>query len=89
MERLETTRILFQLLAFGIFLFQLQNSITKYVNKPIVQQTSIKSLSEIDKPLIYVCQNGQFNNTKSKLMQKIKMRKEIYKGEKRQGCRER
>ncbi len=66
MERLRTTRIVFQLFALGIFLFQLQNSITKYVSKPIVQQTSIKSLSDIDKPLIYVCQNGQFNNIKSK-----------------------
>ena len=65
MERLDTTRIFFQLLALGIFIFQLQNSITKYFSKPIVQQTSIKSLIEIDKPLIYVCQNGQFSNKKA------------------------
>lgn len=65
MEKRGTMRKLFQAFAFGIFLFQMQNSLMKYISRPIVQLTSKTVLSNIDKPIIYLCQNGQFHNIKS------------------------
>ena len=44
----------------------MQNSFTKYMDRPIVQLNSKTDLRNIDKPLIYLCQNGQFSSTKSK-----------------------
>ena len=61
----KTARTIFQLLAFGIFIFQMQNSLKKYVDNPTVQQTSSKLLNDIDKPVIYVCQDAQFNYKKA------------------------
>ena len=58
-------RIFIQIIAFGIFLFQMQNAITKYVQKPIVQQTSTTSFQNIEKPVIYICQDGQFSYKKA------------------------
>ena len=43
----------------------MQNSLWKYLSKPIVQQTSKTSLDEIEKPIIYVCQDNQFQYSKS------------------------
>ncbi len=61
MSHVKVIRSIFQLAAFGIFVFQMQNSIRKYFDKPIVQQSSTKRFDEISKPLMYVCQNDQFN----------------------------
>ena len=66
MRKLDFSRILFQLLALGLFVYQLQNSILKYLSGPIVQQTSTTTLDKIQKPSIYVCQEGQFNFTEAK-----------------------
>ena len=40
-------RIIFQLFALGVFTFQIQNSIKKYNQKPVVQQSSTTSLQGI------------------------------------------
>ncbi len=54
-------KLLFKVLAFGIFIYQMQNSIRKYIARPIVQITSTAKLDEIKNPEIYICQLKQFN----------------------------
>ena len=46
--------------AFGIFLFQMQNSICKFVKGPIVQEKSFTTTEDIKMPIIYVCEDNQF-----------------------------
>ena len=66
MRKLSILRALFQLLALGLFVYQFQNSIFKYVTGPITTQTSTTTLKEIQQPLIYLCQEGQFNYTEAR-----------------------
>ncbi len=54
------------LAAFGIFVFQMQNSVTKYLSRPVVQEKSTKELYEIQMPVIYICEDNQFNYTNGK-----------------------
>ena len=54
-------RAIVQVLAFGIFVYQMQHSINKFVEKPIVQVSSTTSISNIKMPVIYVCQDAQFD----------------------------
>ena len=61
MESHKIARGLFQLFAFGLFVYQLQNSIGKYTSRPIVHQTSTTTFDEIKKPYIYICLDNQFN----------------------------
>ena len=42
-------------------MYQMQNSIYKYIERPVAQLTSTLTFDQITKPLIYVCQKGQFN----------------------------
>ena len=56
MDNTNLLKILFQIFAFGIFIFQMQNSLSKYLPKPTIQQTSTVHFDEIHKPTIYVCQ---------------------------------
>ena len=56
-------RILIQVLAFGVFSFQMYNSMKKYIERPVIQQKSTIEYEKINKPIIYVCQDVQFNNT--------------------------
>ena len=58
-------RLLVQGIAFGIFIFQMYNSIQKYIEKPVIPKKSTMPYIEIDKPVIYVCQEDQFNYTKA------------------------
>ena len=55
-----------QVLAFAIFIFQMQNSVKKFVEKPIVQISSTKDIDDIKMPIIYVCQDSQFDYEMSK-----------------------
>ena len=59
-------RITFHVLVFGIFAFQMQNSLRKYIDKPVVSQLSKKTIDQITKPIIYICQNAQFNYAKAR-----------------------
>ena len=52
---------LFQFVALGLFVFQMQNSIKKYYDQPIIQQTSTITLDSIEKPVLFICQDDQFN----------------------------
>ena len=47
--------ILFKLFAFFIFVYQMKNSITKYVEKPVAQLVSTVKFEQIPEPLIYIC----------------------------------
>ena len=62
-------RVIFQLVAFGLFVFQMQNSVLKYFAKPVVIESSSKELADIEKPVFHVCQDEQFNYTKAKTIQ--------------------
>ena len=66
MESFRFARGLFQIFALGLFVYQFQNSIFKYISAPIVQQTSTTTFDEIKKPIIYLCQDGQFDYNKSR-----------------------
>ncbi len=61
-------KAIFQLSAFGLFVFQMQNSVLKYFAKPVVIESSSKDLADIEKPVFYVCQDEQFNYTKAKTL---------------------
>ena len=56
-------RISFQILAFGIFLFQMQNSFKKYCQGPVVQERYLTSKYVTKQPIFFVCQVDQFNYT--------------------------
>ena len=49
---------IFQILAFCMFVFQMQESVRKFLRYPIVSEISQSSLDKIEKPLIYICQTG-------------------------------
>ena len=66
MLKFSYVRRIFQIMAFAMFVFQIQNSIRKFLTNPVVEQTSTISFDNIEKPLIYVCQEGQFNYTKAR-----------------------
>ncbi len=66
MNQLSLLKIAFQVVAFGIFVYQMQNSIRKYTERPIVRLESTVKYEEIKEPIHYLCQEGQFNFSKSK-----------------------
>ena len=43
----------------------MQNSVRKYFEKPVIEQTSAKFLKDIQMPTVYICQDSQFNWLKS------------------------
>ena len=49
-----------QVLAFMVFVFQMQQSVRKYYAGPIFLQKSTTTLDEIQPPVVYVCQKDQF-----------------------------
>ena len=57
---LVSIRTVIQVLAFGIFVFQMVNSLRKYIEKPIFQKENIQSYADSKKPVIYICQEDQF-----------------------------
>ncbi len=66
MEKDRFIKLIFLIFAIGIFIFQMQNAIEKYTKRPIIQQTSKMEFDEVKKPVIYICQESQFNYTKAK-----------------------
>ena len=63
MNQLKLLRLIFQLFCFAIFVYQVQNSVRKYTDKPVTQLTSETTFKEITPPDIYICEEGQFNGT--------------------------
>ena len=66
MSTFNISRKLFQLFALGLFVYQLQNSIIKYIRGAVTTQTSTTTFEDIDKPVIYLCQEEQFNYTEAR-----------------------
>ncbi len=61
MEKRALVKYFLRILVFGIFVYQMQNSILKYMERPIVQRTSTVKFEQIKNPEIYICQQNQFN----------------------------
>ena len=57
-------RTLFQFLAFGIFVYQMKNSVKKYFEGPTIPQTSQTLVDGLTMPIIYACQDGQYSSTR-------------------------
>jgi hypothetical protein len=51
------------ILAFGIFLFQMQNSFKMYFHSPVVEERALTSKYVTKHPLFFVCEVEQFNYT--------------------------
>ena len=66
MIQLKVLRTAFQIIAFGIFVYQMKNSVRKYFDRPTMKQTSIKSFEEIEGPVLFVCREGQYKHEKAK-----------------------
>ena len=49
-------RALFQILVFGIFIFQMKNSVGKYLESPVNQIPSATTLDAIKMPVIWIIQ---------------------------------
>ena len=60
MDKIQLLKRLFEIFAFGIFVFQMQNSLRKYEDNPTVQQTSTVHFDDIHKPMMFVCQVIKF-----------------------------
>ena len=58
-------RTAFQILAFCIFIFQMQQALVKYFNKPKSYSMSSSSIEDIQQPLFYVCNENQFSYDKA------------------------
>ena len=58
-------RIVFQTLSFILFVFQFQQSVRKYFQYPVVEQTSRIPVKDLSNPVVYVCQKNQFMNRKA------------------------
>ena len=63
-NQLKNLRKIFQILAFGVFIFQMHQAILKYVSKPIVTEKLSETTTNIQKPLIYVCQENIIDTIK-------------------------
>ena len=66
MELLSILRMAFQVMALGIFMFQMQESVRQLIRNPVVTEDSMTTLDQISKPIIMIAQEGQFNYTKTK-----------------------
>ncbi len=62
MDSTKKLEILFQIFAFGVFIFQMQNSLSKYFSRPTIQQISTQHFDKIYKPMIYFCQANNITN---------------------------
>ena len=66
MNLLEKFRITFQVFAFTIFLVQLWEAFYHYLSPPIVQRIQETPLSALLSPVLYVCNQDQYNYTRGK-----------------------
>ena len=66
MESQKLIRKVIQIFAFFFFIYQFQRSVIKYYEYPVVVQTLKVPLEDLPKPVVYICQADQFNQTKSK-----------------------
>jgi hypothetical protein len=65
MKNKDMIRKVFQTLAFIYFIIQFQQSVRKYFQYPIVDQTSRIPVKDLPIPVVYACQANQFNYRKA------------------------
>ena len=65
MKNIDIIRKVFRTLTFILFIIQFQQSIRKYFQYPVVEQTSRISVKKLPNPVVYVCHESQFNYTKA------------------------
>ena len=58
-------RKLFQTFTIILFIIQFQQSVRKYFQHPVVEQSSRVPVKDLPIPVVYVCQANQFNYTKA------------------------
>ena len=56
MSKLSMFRLAFQMVALGIFIFQMQQSLRKFLSYPVVKEVSTKLAIEYPDVPIYICQ---------------------------------
>ena len=55
-----------QLIMFGIFVYQMQNSVHKYITAPVIQDKSTVNMIDIQQPLMAVCSDEKYDFHKAK-----------------------
>ena len=58
MNKIQTLKKLVQIIAFCIFIYQMQQSFGKFLKRPVVTDTVITSLDRIPAPVILVCKEN-------------------------------
>ena len=66
MKNQELIRKVFQTFTVILFIVQFQQSVRKYFEYPVVVQTCNVPVQDLQAPVVYICQDDQFNYTKSK-----------------------
>ena len=66
MKHNDMIRKVFQVLTIILFIIQFEQSLRKYFQFPVVEQTSRVPVKDLPLPVIYVCQANQFNYTKAR-----------------------
>ena len=68
MNTVAIARSFFQIIAFAIFIYQMQESLSKFMGKPIVTEKSNTKFDSIIKPVLYICQDNQIGYHKARLL---------------------
>ena len=66
MKHNDMIRKVFQVFTIILFIIQFEQSLKKYFQFPVVEQTSRVPVKDFPLPVIYVCQANQFNYTKAR-----------------------
>ena len=66
MEKIKHIRTLLQLITSGVFLYQMIVSFQRFNKHKVIQEKSMTTIDNIKKPVIYICQDNQFNYEKAR-----------------------
>ena len=66
MKNKDKIRKVFQTFTILLFIFQFQQSVQKYFQYPVVEQTSRILVEDLPNPVVYVCHEGQFNQASAR-----------------------
>ena len=66
MEKVKHIRSLIQLITSGVFLYQMILSFQRFNKHKVIQEKSMTTIDNIKKPVIYICQDNQFNYEKAR-----------------------
>ena len=65
MKNKDLIRKVFQTFTIILFIIQFQQSVIKYFQYPVVEQTSRVHVKDLPNPVVYVCHDSQFNYTQA------------------------